>query len=88
MHHLPTIKSNEQDDLRSLFVHFDNKPFIISEAQGFPQACIINAYKREEEAFKKTVREVRRDIVTKEANIISPHVLYEIKLNDDKTLKL
>ena len=45
--HLPTLKSNEQDYLRSLFEHFGNTPFIISETQGFPQSCIINAYKTE-----------------------------------------
>ena len=29
VHHLPTLKSNEQEDLQSLINHFGNRPFII-----------------------------------------------------------
>ena len=88
VHHLPTLASNEQVDFQSMFNHFGNRPFLMSQAQGFPQACIINAYKREEESFKHTVRVVTRDTVPSNANVISSHVIYKIKLNDDNSLKL
>lgn len=49
---------------------------------------MINAYKKEEEAFKRTVREIPRDSVPTDSNVISSHVLYKLKLNDDNSLKL
>ena len=86
--HLPTLQRNEKSDLQSLFDHFGNRPFLTSHAQRFPQAAIINSYKREEEAFKRIVREVCRETVPSNANVISSHVLYKLKLNDDNTFKL
>ena len=86
--HLPTLKSTEQTELQLLFDHFGNRPFLISHAQGFSQAAIINAYRTEEDAFKRTVREVSREAVPHNANVISSHVLYKLKINDDNSFKL
>ena len=80
--------SSEQSDLKPMFEHFGNKPFLAYQAQGFPSYMLHNAYHEEEESFKRTVRVVARSTVPSNANVISSHVIYKIKVNDDESLKL
>ena len=45
-------------------------------------------YKQEEDIFKKTVRMVHVSKVPSDANVITSHVIYKVKLNDDASLKI
>lgn len=56
--------------------------------QGFPQYILHNNYLSEEDLFKEKVQVARNNKVDKNANIISSHVIYKIKVNNDGTLKL
>lgn len=82
------VVSNESEILNQLLDFFGNKPFLRYRAQGFPTFPLLNAYNSEEEDFKKTVKTVPIELVPKNANVISSHVTYKVKVNDDKSLKL
>lgn len=85
---LTTLSRNEQEALGAMFKYFGNKPFMRHEAQGFSQAAIMSAYQREEDVFLENVKIVRRTTIPTDANIISSHTLYKLKVNDDSSLKL
>lgn len=55
-------------------------------AQGFQQHALHLTDKREEDAFVATAKRVPHFSVSNDANIISSHVLYKIKVNDDSSL--
>lgn len=54
----------------------------------FPSFALLNAYKKEEEYFKKTLKMVSISDVSQNSNVIYVHVIYRGKVNDDHTLKL
>lgn len=81
-------ESNEQSELAKLLSHFGVRPFLRHEAQGFDQEVLYNAYTEEERSFKKTVECVPRLQIPSNANIITIHVLYKVKVIDDDTFKL
>ena len=82
------VTSTENSVLSSMLEHFGNKPFMRHQAQGFEQFALVNAYKAEEETFLKTVRPVTHDKIPAGSNVISSHVLYKVKQNDEGSLKL
>lgn len=59
-----------------------------NHAEGLPPHPVWNAYKDEEGKFMETVREVPVDKVPKSANIITNYVIYNVKAEDDGTLKM
>lgn len=67
---------------------FGNKSFLRHQAQAFGQFPFVNAYQAEENEFLKNVQIINRQDVPRDANIISSHTIYKIKLNDDSSLKL
>lgn len=83
-----SVTSTEEETLNKMLDHFGNKPFLRYRAQGFPSFPLLNAYKAEEDEFKKTVKKVPIEDVPKNANVISSHVIYKVKVKDDKSLKL
>lgn len=85
---LEQLKSSEQETLRAMHKYFGNKPFLKYESQGFCQAPVINSYKKEEESFLKTVKQVCKNTVPTDANIINSHTLYKIKMDENSRLKL
>ena len=80
--------SNEQSDLSEFQKFFGHKDFLKFHAQGFPSYILQRAYKREEAAFMKTVKCVHISAVPPNANIISSHVIYKVKLKDDGGLEM
>lgn len=82
------MESNEPEELKRMFNHFGNKPFLKFQAQGFQQYVISNAYKLEEEAFSKTVKVIPKSDVPENSNIIKSHTLYKVKINNDASMKL
>ncbi len=52
-------------------------------AEGLPGHVLHNAYKKQVESFMKQVRLVPVHQIPKNANIISSHVLYKVKILDD-----
>lgn len=85
---LVSLKSEIHSVLTKMLEHFGNRSFLRYQAQGFPQFCLRIANNVEENDFKKTVRTVRLPNVAPNANIISRHVLYKVKWNDDLSEKL
>lgn len=82
-----TLPFDEQRVLKKqLFDMFGIKPFMHYDAQGFDQYPIFNAYKQEEDSFKKFVRILGHSSVGLEAIILSSHVISKIKINDDQSL--
>lgn len=64
------------------------KPFVFHHAQGFPQYVILNADQMEELELKKIFKCVPIFDVPTDANIISSHIVYKIKVEDDDSLHL
>lgn len=84
----PSVASNSPDVLRSIMETLGQKPFMLHHAQGFPQYVITNAYEAEELVFKKFVKCVPKSDVPTDANIISSHTVYKLKVQDDESLCL
>lgn len=74
--------------LDEMLAYFGNRPFLRHQAQAFPNYVPINAYNDEETEFKKAVKLTDLSDVPKDANIIASQTVYNIKTNDDCTLKL
>ena len=81
------LSSTEPTVLATVDKHFENKPFLKHEAQGFEQFPLVNAFAKEEVTFLKTVRSVPKDRVPSGSNIIGSHTLYNVKRCDDGVLK-
>lgn len=77
------LSSVEKETVESYYDVFGSKEFLLHHAQGLPSHVTVNAYKKEEENFLKTVKKVYISNVPKDANIISSHVLYKVKILDD-----
>lgn len=58
------------------------------EAQAFPSPVIIKSYNTEEQSFLKAVRRVALVTVPVDANIITSHVLYKVKIEEGGSLLL
>eukprot|EP00171_Calliarthron_tuberculosum_P001315 IDg1315t1 len=84
----PDLKSNLANDLDLYYEMFGNKEFLSHHSEGLPTYAIQNAYVNEEQNFMKTVRAVHVTDVPLNANIITSHVIYNVKTNDDNTKKM
>jgi len=85
---LNELMSSEQDEIDAYFQAFGQKDFLLHHAQGLPTFPIKNAFDKEEELFTKNVRLVHVNDVPKNANIITSHVIYKVKINDDGSKKM
>lgn len=72
------LLSGEQRVLKELMDGFGNKSFRRHQAQEYVQCLLVNAYRVEENDFKKNVKVVHPNSVTKDQNIISSHALYRL----------
>lgn len=84
----PMISSDVSKVLLAMMDHFGNRTFMRHEAQAFPSYVMTTPYHIEETEFKRTCKTVALHDVPPQANIISSQVLYELKVLDDRTLKL
>lgn len=82
------LGSSEQHVLTEYTNVFSQKPFMYYQAQGLPSFPLLNAYKEEKEDFKRTVKIVPIYKTPKNANVITSHVLYKVKTNDENSLKM
>lgn len=57
-------------------------------AQSFPSVPLLNAYNTKEDEFAKTVKTMPIEEVPTNANVISSHVIYKVKVRDSKSLQL
>lgn len=64
------------------------RPFMNHRAQGFEQSAMIKAYENEEAKHIKTVQRIPRWKISRDANVVSSHVVYRIKVEDDDSLRL
>jgi len=55
----------------------------LGNAQGLQSFITHNAYLKEETSFTKTVTKVHVSDIPENANIITSHVLYKVKVLDD-----
>lgn len=85
---ITTLESNDQVILAEMLEVLGQRPFLYHHAQSFEQAVMVKAYQREESQYLKHVNIVSRFSVPKDANIISSHVVYRLKLTDEDQLKL
>lgn len=85
---LQELESQEQELLENYAKSMGYNSFMLHEADGLPSSVLHNSYTREEEKFKQTVKEVHVSAVPDNANIISSHVIYKIKKNDDGSYKM
>lgn len=53
------LQSSTKHFLAEMFKDFGNKWFIKFRAQGYEQHILINAYRREEESFLRTLKRVQ-----------------------------
>ena len=61
---------------------------MLNDSEWLPPHSVKSSYCEEETNFMKTVREVSFNQVTKVSNIITSHVIYKVKANDDGSLKI
>ena len=61
---------------------------MLLQAEGLPPYPVWNTYHDEELKFLKTVREVPIHGAPKNSNIITSHVIYKVKENDEGSLKM
>lgn len=61
--------------LRSMMNQLRQNPFLWHHAQGFEQSAIARVYEVEEHKYIKTVQCVLRKNVSRDATIVSPHVV-------------
>lgn len=80
------LTSSEKYAILLYFQRFKNKEFLRSHAEGLQTFLIQNAFQREEESFKKHVKEVHVSQVPSNANVVSSHVLYKVKKLDNDSL--
>lgn len=59
-----------------------NRSFMFHHAEGFPQYVMHNAYEEEEQEFKKPSRLVPIQDFPLDANFISNHAMYKIKIEE------
>lgn len=81
------LPSTAGADIALLYRHFGNKPFMAHQAQGFPIYPLLNAFGLEEKSFKKTVLVVSSSKFPTDANVISSHTIYMVRVGDDESLK-
>lgn len=67
----------------AMFATFGSRVFVRHQPQGFPSYIIQQAYTNEKESFKKTVPVNSRSQVDSSANIVLPHVLYKVGVDDE-----
>lgn len=82
------MKSTEQEVLTSFVDTFGHKDFMKFQAPGLPSFPLSNAYEKEEESFKDTVEAIPISQVPDNANVITSHVIYKVKTNDDGSFKM
>lgn len=68
--------------------NFGNKHFLTHQVQEFDQLPLVAAYKTKEKTFLKTVPPVPKVASHLHLTLLNSHVLYEVKRNDDRFLKL
>lgn len=68
--------------------HFGNEPFLRHQSQAFPGNSIALAYASGVASCKKMVATVSMSAVSTDANIIISHVVYKVKVEDGRVLKL
>lgn len=74
--------------LLELMNYFGNKPFLRHQAQVFPQFSLKSVCDLEEADSKKTAKMCPLSEMPHTANILSSHVIYKLKVDDDRSLKL
>jgi len=82
------MKSSEAEVLKQYHRVFGYKDFMAYQAQGLPDFPLHNAYHHEQMKFKVTVKEINVKSVPSNANVITSHVIYKVKANDDGSLKM
>lgn len=82
------VQSVMQDVLNDMLNYFGDKLFLRHQAQAFPQFRLRSAYELEEADFKKMIKLHPIADLPNHANLISSHVIYKLKVNDDSSLKL
>lgn len=82
------MQSSEPNVLKQYLDVLGYKDFMLHQAQGLPDFPMHNTYSTQEEKFKSTVKEVYSKSIPESANVITSHVLYKIKANDDVALRM
>lgn len=82
------LKCSLKIDLQAIFDHFRNKVFLLFLAQSFLARVLRRAYIDEGVSFIKTVLVISRYAVDNNANIVSSHVLYKVKIDKGVTFSI
>ncbi len=85
---LTEVSAVHKEALETYFKTFGQKEFLLHHAEGLLSHPIWNAYHDEEINFMKIFRSVSIDKVPNSSNVITSHVIYKVKANDDGTLKM
>lgn len=81
---LSSLSSSEAQSIQNIMEGLSKKPFLLHHGQRYEQYPLINAHKREEDDFVKTIKRVEKSSVPVCGSIIGSHTLYKIKGNDDE----
>lgn len=81
-----SLTSSTPATLQEILSVFGNRPFMFHHAQRRPRYAIINAYEAEDAEFKKHFKPVLLSNIPTDANIISRHTTYKIKMDGNNQL--
>lgn len=82
------LASSAVDNDRMFYKMFQQKELMLHQAEDLPVRTLRNGYISEETNFKETVSEISVSDVPKGAIIKTSHVIYNVKQNDDGSLKM
>lgn len=83
------LQSSEHEELQKLYKILGNKAVSRNHIETAPNWLIAKAVQNEiEDAWKGAFEEVDESTIPKNGNIISSHIIYKVKQNEDGTLKL
>lgn len=82
-----TLPLTEQFVIRYTMDHLGQRPFLWLHAQEVLQSVMFNVYDDEERRYIKTVQRLQRNSVLRDVFIVASHVLYNIKVDDNDSLR-
>lgn len=83
-----TLSGDISEVLAEILEFFCNNWFMLQESHGFSPYATSNAFDAKEASFNNTVRFLTVSSLPHNANTISSHVIYKVKITDDHILQL
>lgn len=71
-----------------MFDAIGKKCFMLHHVSFYQQPVLLKTYQAEEFEFKKSISVLPKAFRLQDSNVISSHVIHNVKVNDDDSLKM